>query len=238
MDAQFDIYRKKPEVQESYRQTFTVTLKPGMTLLEVFHYIHEHLDTTFTYRYSCRGAICGSCAVRINGVAGLACKTQVEELATNGVIVVDPLGNFQPIRDLVVDLEPFWQAYREIIPYIKREKEEHNEVFASGLDAQHLDQMIRAITCIKCGACFSDCDKRAQTESFVGPAAAAALYKYYFDSRDGALEERIKVASNPESGVVVCDSFAACLKVCPKDVRPLKAINQIRQDLKARQESP
>ncbi len=237
MDAEFDIYRKKPEEQVGYRQTFRVLLKPGMTLLEVFHYIHEHLDSTFAYRYSCRGAICGSCAVRINGVAGLACKTQVESLAAKGDILVDPIGNLQPIRDLVVDLDPFWQAYREIIPYIKRESETYDEIFQSGLDAQHLDQMIRAITCIKCGACFSDCDKRAKAESFVGPAAAAALYKYYFDSRDGALEERIKIASDPDSGVVVCDAFAACLKVCPKDVRPLKAVNQIRQDLKTRQES-
>ena len=232
MDAKFDVYRKKADLKEGYRQTFTVAVKPGMSLLEVFHHIHEHLDSTFAYRYSCRGAICGSCAVRINGVAGLACKTQIESLMTKGDIVVDPIGNLQPIRDLVVDLEPFWQAYREIIPYIKREHETHDEVFQHGLDAQHLDQMIRAITCIKCGACFSDCDKRAQAESFIGPAAAAALYKYYFDSRDGALEERIKIASDPQSGVFVCDAFAACLKVCPKDVRPLKAINMMRQDLK------
>ena len=234
MNVEFDIYRKKADVKEGYRQTFTLALQPGMTLLEVFHHIHDHLDSTFAYRYSCRGAICGSCAVRINGVAGLACKTQIESLEFKDVIVVDPIGNLTPIRDLVVDLEPFWQAYREIIPYIKRESETHDEVFQHGLDAQHLDQMIRAITCIKCGACFSDCDKRTQTESFVGPAAAAALYKYYFDSRDGAHAQRMEIAADLHSGVVACDAFAACLKVCPKDVRPLKAINQMRYDLKVR----
>lgn len=232
MKAILDIFRQKPESTESYRQQFEIGLKPGMALLDAFHTIQEELDPTFAYRYSCRGAICGSCAVRINGEAALACKTQLGPLADKGTIVIDPLANLAVIKDLVCEFAPFWEAYDRVRPCLDREKEIHDEklTWEDQLAASQLDQLKRCIDCIKCAACFSDCPKRTADPGFIGPAACVQLYKFYFDPRDGAHEWRAGFAGSP-GGVFDCESHANCVKVCPKDVRPLRAINFIRKDM-------
>ena len=237
MKARLDIFRKKPGETESSRQQFEVDVEPGMVLLEVFHKIQEEIDPTFAYRYSCRGAICGSCAVRINGEAALACKTQVIPLAEQGDIVVDPLANMTVIKDLVCEFAPFWEAYDSVHPYLDREKEQHDETLTwdDKMSANQLDQFKRCVDCIKCAACFSDCPKRAAAPKFIGPAACVELYKFYFDPRDNAHNWRVAFAKGP-GGVFECESHANCVKVCPKDVRPLRAINFMRNDIADKQE--
>ena len=236
MKARFDIFRKRPDKTESYRQTFEVEIQVGMTLLDVFHVIQEEQDPSFSYRYSCRGAICGSCAVRINGEAALACKTQALPLAEKGDVAVDPLANMPTIKDLVADHEVFWKAYEEVRPYLEREKEKYDPSFTwhDKMKPQQYDQLSRAIDCIKCACCFSDCPKRAEDENFVGPQASVQLYKFFFDSRDGAKKFRYDFAAS-DKGVVACDSHALCVKVCPKDVRPLRAINFIKRELESKE---
>lgn len=241
MRVQFDVFRKKPDQKESYRQVFEVDVQPGDDVLDVFHRIQEQHDPTFAYRYSCRGAICGSCAVRINGVAALACKTQALPLATSqktpGAIKIDPLDNVPPIRDLVTDFAPFWEAYEAVRPYIERAQEQHDEQFVwpGPLDARNMDQLNRDIDCIKCAACFSDCPKRGLDQEFIGPQACLQLHKFYFDPRDGSHSWRMDYGLRPEA-VFCCDSYANCVRVCPKDCRPLRAINLVKQDLKPKQE--
>ena len=204
-----------------------------MVLLEAFHHIQEEIDPSFAYRYSCRGAICGSCAVRVNGAATLACKTQVEPLAARGTITIDPLANMKVIKDLVCEFAPFWQAYDSVRPYLQRQKDEHDTklTWDDKMTDNQLDQHRRCEDCIKCAACFSDCPKRTADPSFIGPAACVQLYKFYFDPRDAAHEWRSGFAASPV-GVLACESHANCVKVCPKDVRPLRAITFIRNDIK------
>jgi succinate dehydrogenase / fumarate reductase iron-sulfur subunit len=233
MKAILDIFRKRAEDQAGRRETHELAVEPGDTLLDAFHRIQAERDPSFAYRDSCRGAICGSCAVHINGVAALACKTQVAPLAAQGTIVVDPLGNLPTIKDLVADLAPFWEAFAKVRPYLMRPHDAHDArlTWDDKLSKRHLDQLERAIVCIKCAACLSDCPKRAQDARFIGPAACVALYKFFVDPRDAAHTERVAIAREPNVGVVACDSHGNCVKVCPKDVRPLRAINMIRQDL-------
>lgn len=232
MNVRLDIFRKKAADSDSYRQIFEIEARPGMVILDAFHVIQEELDPSFAYRYSCRGAICGSCAVRINGEAALACKTQLWPLAGKGDIVVDPLANLAVIKDLVSDLTPFWEAYELVRPYLVRESEHHDEklTWEDKLTGPQLDQLERTINCIKCAACFSDCPRRAVDPNFIGPAASVQLYRFFFDPRDNAHAWRVGIAGRP-GGVVDCDSHANCVKVCPKDVRPLRAINFIRKTL-------
>lgn len=232
MNVSFDIFRKSPEQAESYRQTFKVEVSIGMTVLDVFHKIQEEQDSSFAYRYSCRGAICGSCAVRINGQAALACKTQVIPLAEQGDIVVDPLANMEPIKDLVADHTVFWEAYSQVRPYLERSKDRFDETFTwhDKFTKMQADQLLRTIDCIKCASCFSDCPKRNEDPNFIGPQASIQLYKFFVDPRDGLKEERTTTASSKE-GVMGCDSHANCVKVCPKDVRPLRAITMIKKEL-------
>ncbi len=237
MKARFDIFRKKPDQSEPYRQIFEVDIEPGHTVLDVFHTIQEQHDPSFAYRYSCRGAICGSCAVRINGEAALACKTQAIPLAEKGVVVIDPLANLPTIRDLVSDFDPFWEAFEKVRPFIERKDDRHDEqlTWDDKMPARNLDQLDRSIDCIKCAACFSDCPKRAQDATFIGPAASVALYKFFFDPRDDAHEWRVEFAKSP-GGVFACDSYANCVKVCPKDCRPMRAINFIKQAISKKEE--
>ena len=234
MKTQFDIFRKKPEAKTSYRQTFELEIQTGMTLLDVFHTIQADHDPGFAYRYSCRGAICGSCAVRINGKAVLACKTQATPLAEQGIVTVDPLANLKTVKDLVADFSDFWTAYEHVRPAIERETEGCDEIFTweDKLKPQEFDQLSRTIDCIKCAACFSDCPKRGEDENFIGPQASVQLYKFLFDPRDGAYETRKEIALS-DGGVIACDSHANCVKVCPKDVRPLRAITFIKKKLQA-----
>ncbi|HPQ67835.1 MAG TPA: succinate dehydrogenase/fumarate reductase iron-sulfur subunit [bacterium] len=237
MKGRFDIFRKRAGESDPYRQEFEVELIPGMTVLEVFHAIQAEHDPSFAYRYSCRGAICGSCAVRINGTAALACKTQALPLAEQGTVRIDPLGNLPTIKDLVADFDIFWEAYDSVRPYLERAEETHDDVmfWADKLDAKQLDQLSRAVDCIKCASCFSDCPKRAEDENFIGPQASVQLFKFYIDPRDDLHSMRRDAASSP-GGVVDCDSHANCVKVCPKDVRPLRAINFVKKELSATQE--
>ena len=232
MKIRLDIFRKKPETTSSFRQGFEVEARPGMVLLEAFHTIQEEMDPTFAYRYSCRGAICGSCAVRINGVAALACKTQLMPLADKGTIVVDPLANMAVVKDLVCEFAPFWEAYEKVRPYLVRQEERHDDrlTWDDKMTPPQLDELKRCIDCIKCGACFSDCPKRTADPAFIGPAACVQLYKFYFDPRDGDHDWRVRFAGAP-GGVLDCESHANCVKVCPKDVRPLRAINFMRKDM-------
>jgi succinate dehydrogenase / fumarate reductase iron-sulfur subunit len=231
MKIKLDILRKKVG-GDRFRQDFAVESRPGMVLLDAFHTIQEEQDPGFAFRYSCRGAICGSCAVRVNGAAALACKTQLAPLAEQGGIIVEPLTNLAVVKDLVCELTPFWEAYDKVRPYLVRQKEEHDArlTWEDKMTAAQLDQLQRSYDCIKCAACFSDCPKRAADANFIGPAASVQLYKFFFDPRDGDHPWRVDFAGAP-GGVVDCDSHANCVKVCPKDVRPLRAINFMRKEI-------
>ena len=217
MKATFDVYRKKPGAVESYRQKFLVEVAGGTTVLDVFHVIQARFDPSFAYRYSCRGAICGSCAVRINGTAALACKTQALPLAEQGTVMVDPLANMPVVKDLVGDFVPFWEAFEKVRPFIEREREQHDAslTWEDKMPARNLDQLSRCVDCIKCASCFSDCPKRAMDPTFIGPAACVELYKFYYDPRDAAHEQRVQIARG-EGGVFACDSYSNCVESMPE----------------------
>lgn len=232
MKARFDIFRKKPGRRGESRQIFELEVAPGEVVLDAFHRIQEQIDPTFAYRYSCRGAICGSCAVRINGAAALACRTQVAPLAEEGVVVVDPLANMAVVKDLVCDFSPFWDAYNRVRPFLERREERHDEklTWDDKMTPAQLDQLTRCVDCIKCAACFSDCPKREKDRDFIGPAACVELYRFFFDPRDGGREKRVETARSP-GGVFACENHANCVKVCPKDVRPLRAITFMKKSV-------
>ena len=238
MKVRFDVFRKKPGASDSYRQIFEVDIQPGQDILDAFYKIQEEHDPSFAFRYSCRGAICGSCAVRINGTAMLACKTQVLPLASEGkTIVVDPMGNMPVIKDLVTDLDDgFWPAYHSVRPYLVRTEDKHEArlTWTDKITPRNMDQLVRSEDCIKCAACFSDCPKRAKEPTgFIGPQACLQLYKFYWDPRDSDHPWRMGPDCGASAtGPFACDGYGNCVRVCPKDCRPLMAINIIRRDIK------
>ena len=233
MTVTFKIRRLDPRKSDQpWDQEYDVDAAPGQVVLYALHEIHDRQDPTLAYRYSCRGAICGSCAIRINGVAALACKTQMSGVAKEGdTVAIEPLMNLHVIRDLVVDQKPFFEYMRCNHAYLINE---HERALDEAVDPvgdmskQEYDQWNRSIDCIKCQACLSDCPKRAEDEGFEGPAACVEVYKHAMDARERNRQERILGAAEA-GGIWDCDQHANCIKVCPKDCRPMRAINFLRR---------
>ena len=231
MRAVFRIRRYAPEQSpEPYWQDFEVDCEPGAVVLYALHDIHENQDGTLTYRYSCRGAICGSCAMRINGKAALACKTQVSELNASQPIVLEPLLNMDVVKDLIIDHEPFFASLRTIMPWLSEEGRDPHETFSldDTITAQEQDQFLRAADCIMCQSCFSDCPKRLEDDRFIGPAACLAAYRRIHHPQESNAQARLR-AITASGGILDCDRHANCVKVCPKDCRPLRAITMLKR---------
>jgi len=228
MEASLRIRRFDPgRSPDSRWQEYRVGIQPGDVVLTVLHRIQDEIDASLAFRYACRGAICGSCAIRINGSAGLACKTRIDRIVPDrGPIVLEPLLNAPVVKDLVIDQEPFFREIRRARPWLigaSRRAPDDPLDYAAGMNAQEYDEWNRAAVCIRCLSCFSDCPKRAQDQGFIGPEACVDIYKRVYDVRDGEARSRLERASGPD-GVFDCDRHGVCVKVCPKDVRPMRAI--------------
>jgi succinate dehydrogenase / fumarate reductase iron-sulfur subunit len=208
-------------------QHFRVRVRPFMNVLEALFEVLETQDGSLAFRYSCRGAVCGSCAVVINGTPQLACKTQLSAFPT-GRILLEPLPSFEVIKDLVVDLDPFWEAYRAVEPWLQSVVEASDrERLMAEADRADLDELAN---CVLCASCWAACPVAGRQEGFLGPAPLAWLERFLADPRDSFDELR---ASRVDSsrGVWGCDTVFSCSDVCPKQVRPTEAIASIRRRL-------
>jgi succinate dehydrogenase / fumarate reductase iron-sulfur subunit len=204
--------------------------RTGMTVLEAILQIQDEQDGTLAVRYSCRGAVCGSCAILINGKFDLACRVQLQNVGTE-TIVLEPLPNLNIIKDLVVDMEPFWKALQQIQPWLHEiTPPPEKERLMSPQEREKIDQYIN---CILCAACYGSCPVLARDEKYLGPAALAKLYRFVADSRDSRSDETLKI-SNTESGVWGCDTVLRCIDACPKNVRPTDGIEALRRNLVVR----
>jgi succinate dehydrogenase / fumarate reductase iron-sulfur subunit len=226
MKATLRIRRFNPERSpDPWWQEFEVDWGPGTVVLYALHDIQERQDAALAYRYSCRGAICGSCAMRINGVAALACKTQIASLDVTKPILVEPLLNMPVIKDLVVDHDVFFRSIRSIFPWLTDHAKSGSRpiMLDKSMNATEKDQFLRSTDCIMCQACFSDCPKRLADARFEGPATCLAMYTRVYHPQEPDAASRLKEACRP-GGVFDCNRHGNCVKVCPKDCRPMRAI--------------
>jgi len=228
MKYTFRILRFDPLKDKSpYFQDFLYETEETKTTLEALMDIRNEQDCTLAFRYSCREAICGSCGMVINGRFELACRTMIDSLESS-VVVIEPLPNLEIQKDLVVDMEPFFEAVRKIQPYVFPE----GEVLEKGyrIEDKEMERIFQYINCILCGCCYSACPVASRDERYLGPAALAKLYRFVRDPRDKRdFSEWSKV--NTEGGVWGCDTVFKCNEVCPKDVRPADGIEALRRKL-------
>lgn len=228
----FEILRYNPETGEKPKmQEYSVQVHKGMTVLDGLNWIKENLDPSLAWRSSCRMGVCGSCGMFINGYPRLACNNQILKISAKK-IQIKPLPNFDIIRDLVPDLEGFFQKHQSVKPYlIRKDIQEQNlptgEYFQS---PDELTNYIQFAYCIKCGLCLSACPTVATDEKFTGPQALAQAWRYNSDSRDEGSGERIE-AVHDEIGASRCHFAGACSDVCPKGVDPSFAIQLLKQDV-------
>jgi succinate dehydrogenase / fumarate reductase iron-sulfur subunit len=226
--ATFRIQRFDPDKDEQPRdQDFEVELEPGITILKALNKIRAEQDPTLAYRHSCGSAICGACAIKINGHARLVCKTQVSDCLQNGVLRVAPIGNLKVLRDLVVDMDPFLASLGKVKPYLLVDSGEaapEQERKQSPVEFQDIDA---STTCILCAACYSDCNVLEVDDRFVGPASLAKAHRFIFDSRDAATPQRMREISE-RTGVWDCTHCGECSTRCPTETKPLERIEEIR----------
>jgi succinate dehydrogenase / fumarate reductase iron-sulfur subunit len=236
MQAKLRVRRFDPESGDGVRyQSYVLEVPDYATILDVLLQIRQEVDDSLALRCSCCSAICGSCAMRINGQARLACKTKAKDLAADGEeILVEPVGNTGVIKDLVADMDSFWQKARSVEPWLQPEGPPPEREYL----VSH--EVMRALTdvagCIMCGACVSDCTVleaelglgKPPDQTFLGPAALAKAYRYVGDPRDAADAKRLAALSRLE-GIWDCTRCNFCVEVCPKGVAPMDQILALRR---------
>jgi succinate dehydrogenase / fumarate reductase iron-sulfur subunit len=224
----FDPQTGKPPWVQTYE--FPMSAMANGTVLEGLFHIQRFMDGSLAFRSSCREGVCGSCAAHINGKYRLACETRVESLGTN-VVTIRPLAHLPVLRDLVVDMDDFWAKYKSIKPYLMPGASEPERERAQTVDERaDLDLLV---DCIMCASCYASCSVTATDPDYLGPAALLQANRFLQDSRDTAVEERLKLAGG-EHGAFRCHTIFSCQEVCPKDLDPTGSIAAIKRRAIAR----
>ena len=211
--VEFKIHRFNPEQKRHYVSTYKVPIRKGMTLLDALMYIKDNFDETLAFRHSCRMGVCGSCGIMVNGKPMLACYTQVLHLNTDS-LVIEPLQNMPIIKDLVVDIDPFFDSYNRIKTVLIKPEEAFKKLGEFSQVPTELKKFWDLTMCTKCSICYSVCPA-AIDERFLGPSALSTNYRFLLDSRDEGSDERLKVMAD---NVWLCTSCNSCTLFCPKEV--------------------
>ncbi len=228
MQVTFKISRQNGRSEQVFQQ-YTIEVEKSKTILDCLNQIKWELDGTLSFRKNCRNTICGSCAIKINGISSLACKENVGRYVNdNNEIVITPLGNLPLIKDLVVDMSKFWENLETISPYVKTLSTPEREFLQS---EQERDKLNQTSNCISCGACYSECNAKMINPDFVGPHALAKAQRLLGDSRDIATAERLEEYSQGLAGVWGCTRCYQCNSVCPMEVDPMDQIGLIKQQI-------
>jgi succinate dehydrogenase / fumarate reductase iron-sulfur subunit len=223
----FKIQRFNPDKDtRAHYEEYKVDLEQTDRVLDGLNEIKWRQDGTLTYRRSCAHGVCGSDAMRINGRNRLACKVLIKDLPER--ITIEPMLGFTVIKDLVVDLEPFFEKYRSIVPYLVNDDPPgETERLQSPEDRAKYDDGTK---CILCAACTTSCPPFWANKEFVGPAAIVNAHRFIFDTRDQGAAERLAVL-NTRNGVWRCRTVFNCTDACPRDIEITKAIEDVKRTL-------
>jgi succinate dehydrogenase / fumarate reductase iron-sulfur subunit len=226
----FRVRRFNPEVSaEATWEDFQLEIDPKERVLDGLHKIKWDVDGSLTFRRSCAHGICGSDAMRINGKNRLACKTLIKDINPEKPITIEPIKGLTVLKDLVVDMEPFFQAYRDVMPFLitKDTNEPTRERLQSAEDRARFDDTTK---CILCAACTSSCPVFWNDGQYFGPAAIVNAHRFIFDSRDEAGEQRLEIL-NDKDGVWRCRTTFNCTDACPRGIEVTKAIAEVKRAL-------
>ncbi|MGF1515530.1 MAG: succinate dehydrogenase/fumarate reductase iron-sulfur subunit [Elainellaceae cyanobacterium] len=230
--------------QAPYIARYNLEIEASATILDCLNRIKWEQDGSLAFRKNCRNTICGSCGMKINGRSALACKenvgSELSRLAAGvaPIITIAPMGNMPVIKDLVVDMQSFWDNLEAVDPYVSaqaRQLSADKPLQESLQTPEERDRLNQVGNCILCGACYSECNAREANPQFVGPHALAKAQRLIADSRDQKSEERLQQYGEGTSGVWGCTRCYFCNTVCPMDVAPMDQIGEIKQEILARE---
>jgi succinate dehydrogenase / fumarate reductase iron-sulfur subunit len=220
------IRRYIPEIDDEPRwQDFDVRVLPTDRILDALHKIKWEQDGSLTFRRSCAHGICGSDAMRINGRNRLACKTLIKDLDPAKPIYVEALKGLPLEKDLIVDMEPFFEAYRQVQPFLIAGPAPERERRQSPVARERFDDTTK---CILCAACTSSCPVFWTDGQYFGPAAIVNAHRFIFDDRDEAAQVRLDILNDKE-GVWRCRTTFNCSEACPRGIEVTKAIQEVKQ---------
>ncbi len=225
------VFRYDPEVEgkmEPRFDEFYVPYEKGMTVLDSLIYARDNFDTTLTFRHSCRQAICGSDALFINGTQRLGCQTQISDL--KGTIRVEPLPHAQVVKDLVVDMEHFYDQMHSVEPYFQTTEQPSDELEEQRQSRENREKIKMSTRCIWCGACMSSCNIAAGDNQYLGPAALNKAFRFAMDDREGEeMHQHRYDILDQEHGVWRCQTQFSCTNVCPKDIPLTEHIQELKR---------
>jgi succinate dehydrogenase / fumarate reductase iron-sulfur subunit len=226
MQISLKVFRYNPEQDaKPHYETYTLDAEPNDRVLDLLEHVKGYIDGSLTFRRSCAHGVCGSDAMRINGRNRLACKVLVKDLDTQE-ITVEPLLGLHVLKDMFVDMEPFFEHYRSVMPYfVNDEQEPEKERLQSPEQRERFDDTTK---CILCAACTTSCPSFWANDEYVGPAAIVNAHRFIFDSRDRAAAERLQVL-NDQFGVYRCHTIFNCTEACPRDIQITQAIGEVKR---------
>jgi succinate dehydrogenase / fumarate reductase iron-sulfur subunit len=228
MQLKFKIYRFDPETDSGPGYAdYEVETEPSERILDCLNRVKWEQDGTLSYRQSCAHGVCGSCALKINGVCGLACQKLAKDYQ-DALVLIEPLPSFRVVKDLVVDLTPFYKKVEMVRPYLVSSGRAEQERLQSPADRKKFDDAIR---CILCACCTASCPVSNEAEQFLGPSALVQAFRRIFDSRDEAKTERLRELDGP-MGAWGCVNHFQCTRVCPKEIPVTKLINLTKREIK------
>ncbi len=227
MKIQLKIRRFNPETDKKPSWgKYEVEVEPTDRVLDALHYVKWYQDGTLTLRRSCAHGICGSDAVRINGRNRLACKVLIKDVGRK--ITVEPILGLPVVKDLVVDMQPFMDHYRSVMPYLTNDEpppvtERHQSI-------EERERFDDTTKCILCAACTTSCPSFWTMGQYVGPAAIVQAHRFIFDSRDRAGRERLNILAASD-GVWRCRTIYNCTDACPRDIQVTQAIAEVKKEM-------
>ncbi|MEE9188385.1 MAG: succinate dehydrogenase iron-sulfur subunit [Anaerolineales bacterium] len=226
MQVKLKILRYNPEKdKKQHYETYKVEAEPNDRVLDLLEYVKGYIDGTLSFRRSCAHGVCGSDAMRINGVNYLACKVLVKDIGSSK-FTIEPLLGLSVIKDLIVDMEPFFDHFRSMMPYlINDEPPPVTERLQSPEERERFDDTTK---CILCAACTTSCPSYWANDKYVGPAAIVYAHRFIFDSRDRAAAERLNIL-NDQFGVYRCHTIFNCTLACPRDIQITTAIGEVKR---------
>jgi succinate dehydrogenase / fumarate reductase iron-sulfur subunit len=226
------VFRYDPEVegkQEPRFDDFHVPYEAGMTVLDALIYARDEFDASLTFRHSCRQAICGSDALFINGSQRLGCQTQLSDLEQP--VRIEPLPHQDVVKDLVVDMEHFYDQMEAVEPYFQTTDEPDGELEEQRQSRENREKIKTSTRCIWCGACMSSCNVAAGDNEYLGPAAINKAYRFAMDEREGEeMKQRRLEIIEQEQGVWRCQTQFSCTEVCPKDIPLTEHIQELKRE--------
>ena len=222
------VQRFNPDLNKKpYMDEFPISTDKDTTILDALHQIKADSDGSLTFRRSCRHAICGSCAMNVNGKNILVCKTPLQEVLNNkSQVTIKPLPYLPIIKDLVVDRSSFWEQYLRVKPWLIPPQDIPETEFRVSID--EVEALKNAETCIMCGACYSACQVIGLNKQYIGPHALLKAFLRILDPRDGEPGERLADLAGSD-GVYRCHTIFICIDACPKNLNPTQAIETLRK---------